>query len=141
MTREQAIQIATNFYQQREGEAPQGMIVKRMEPAGGHITILTDGYDVEKDINFNYEIEIDPISDSVTMKRILAEYKASDFTTQPCKLSSLKQGDLFRNEIDCVVYEFHKPMEYCGDIFYGICREGKSDLNLVRDRMVYPCGK
>ena len=141
MKKEQAIQIATNFFTYREGEAPKGLIVKRMEPAGGRITIWTDGYDEDTDTDFHYEIEIDPTCGSITMKKILSEYRLNDFSAQPCKLSQLKNGDLFRLEGDCVIYEFWKWSGLHGQAQFIFTRQGKTDTMYSADRVVYPCGK
>ncbi len=140
MTKEQALRIAANFYTHQEGEAPKGMMIKRMEPADGRITIWTDGYDEEIDEPFKYEIEIDPVGGGITMKKILREYRASDFL-QTKKLSELKNGDLFRLEGDCVIYEFWRWSGFHGQQQFIFTRQGKTDTIYLTNRVVYPLGK
>lgn len=141
MKKEQAIQIATNFYTHREGVEPREIKVKRMEPANGHVTIWITGEEDEIGEDTIYEVEIDPMGDSVTMKRVLSEYKASDFIQQPKKLSELKNGDLFRLEHDCVIYEFWKWSGLHGQSQFIFTRQGKTDTIYSADRVVYPIGK
>nr|DAS16093.1 MAG TPA: hypothetical protein [Caudoviricetes sp.] len=136
MTREQAIQIATNFFAFREGGQPYDMTVKGMH--GDKFILHASSLVTDERV---YEIAIDPLYDEIVMKEVVAQYRMSEFVVQPCKLSTLKTGDTFRNEGDCVIYEYYKPVEAYGDVWIGICRKGKSDLNLVKDRIVYPCGK
>lgn len=136
MTREQAIRIATNFYTYREGGAPYDLTVKRME--GNRFTMRASSLVTDERV---YEIVVDPTYDEITMTEIVAEYKASDFTQQPKMLSELKPGDLFRNEGDCVVYEFWKPTTMFGQPCFLISRKGKDTTDCITDRLVYPCGK
>lgn len=142
MTREQAIQIAQNFYTFRYGMQPEELTLQKMESANGRCVIRTTAYNSEEGENSVYEIEIDPISNSVTMKQVVAEFDASDFIQQPKNLSAMEVGDLFRMESDCVVWRYCGTEQRFGDLVYGVSRKNACEINLLsHDKLVYPCGK
>ena len=105
MKRTDALRIATNFYTFRMGTKPESMAIARMDPADGRITMRTTTHD-ENEEDVTYEIVLDPTTDALTMRRVLDEYRVSDFAQGSKPLSTLKEGDLFRLEGDCVIYRF-----------------------------------
>ena len=137
MKKEQAIQIATNFFTYRQGGAPYDMTLKRVE--GNKFTFRVSSLSDHETI---YEIILDPLYDQIEMKEIIAEYQISDFTAQPTKLSQLKKGDLFRNECDCMVWMYYGYEMNYGQMRHGITRETGGEIFWQsNDATVYPCGK
>ena len=136
MKKEQALQIAHNFFTYREGGAPYDMILKKVD--GDRFIIRASSLTTDEVV---YEIEIDPASDEIVMKEIVAKYKVSEFTQQPRMLSGLKSGDCFRKQDDWTVYEFWKPTTVFGETCFLIAREGGSDADCISDVLVYPIGK
>ena len=135
MKREKALEIATRFYTFRMGVEPENLTVKSMEPAGGRIIVRAELNDEV------YEVEIDPTSDRITMKEGIAEYALGDFSKKTKLLSELQEGDLFRMEGDCVVWEFYGQGNRHGGAVYGITRnDDRNTIDwLTRDPRVYPC--
>lgn len=115
MKREKALQIATNFYTFRMGSEPVSMTVKYEDPKDGRVVLVAADHDIEEDEEVLYEIEINPVTDSITMKKILCEFSAKHFMQGTKRISELCQGDQFRLSGDCLVYEF------CGSEFRFGC--------------------
>lgn len=141
MKRTEALRIATNFYTFRMGTKPGSMVIARMEPADGRITICTTTYDENEDDEVAYEIELNPMFDTLTMRRVLDEYRVSDFTQDTKRLSELNEGDQFRLEGDCVVYRFLRAETLYNKLFYCFTRTGEQHVYRRRDIVVYPCGR
>lgn len=74
MKRETALQIATKFYTKKNGVQPESLQVKSMEPANGKIMLRANGYD-----DRIFEIEIDPISETIVMKQIICADDLADY--------------------------------------------------------------
>lgn len=137
MKKEQALQIATNFYTFRQGNAPQSITLKRVE--GDRFTFRANSLADDEVI---YEIILDPLYDEIVMKEIIAEYKVSDFMQQPKKLSELQEGNLFRNEGDCVIWKYCGLQNRYGKPQYGISRANGGQIYYQsNDTTVYPCKK
>nr|DAE07083.1 MAG TPA: hypothetical protein [Siphoviridae sp. ctcUB23] len=140
MKREKALQIATNFYTFRMGSEPVSMTVKYEDPKDGRVVLVAADHDIEEDEEVLYEIEINPMADSITMKKILCEFSASHFMQGTKQISELRQGDQFRLSGDCLVYEF------CGSEFrFGCTRymvrptTGRGTQWISADVEVWPC--
>ena len=139
MKREKALQIATNFYTFRMGSEPVSMTVKYEDPKDGRVVLVAADHDIEEDEEVLYEIEINPMADSITMKN-LCEFSASHFMQGTKQISELRQGDQFRLSGDCLVYEF------CGSEFrFGCTRymvrptTGRGTQWISADVEVWPC--
>lgn len=138
MKRTDALRIATNFYTFRMGTKPESMAIARMDPADGRITMRTTTHD-ENEEDVTYEIVLDPMTDALTMRRVLDEYRVSDFAQGSKPLSTLKEGDLFRLEGDCVIYRFLRSEMLYNRLFYCFARRGEQHICRRRDITVYPC--
>lgn len=92
MKREKALQIATNFYTFRMGSEPVSMTVKYEDPKDGRVVLVAADHDIEEDEEVLYEIEINPATDSITMKKILCEFSAKHFMQGTKRISELCQG-------------------------------------------------
>ena len=141
MKRMEALRIATNFYTFRMGAKPNSMAIARMESAEGRITMHATTYDENEDDEVTYEIELDPTTDALTLRRVLDEYRVSDFAQDAKQLSELKEGDLFRLESDCVVYRFLRAGTLYNKSFYCFTRQGEEHIYRRRNITVYPCSR
>ncbi len=77
MKREQALRIARTLVAQTSDIEIVDIKIKSMEPAGGRITVAVDAVS-EEDGNDRYEVEIDPMANSVSLKRIKGSYPLDD---------------------------------------------------------------
>lgn len=139
MKRETALQIATRFYTFIQGTKPENLMVKSMEPANGKIVLRTTVFDEDEDDNVTYEIDVDPTTDAVTMKKVIVEFKASDFAQDTKRLSELKEGDLFHMEGNCTVYRFYRAEVRYGEMTYSFSRKDGRDIYWNSDTIIYPC--
>lgn len=138
MKREAALQIATNYYTQKKSVQPDGLKVKRMEPANGKIVLQADGHDQENG-DVVYEIEIDPISETIVMKQIVCADDLGDFTKAPKRLSQLIKGTLFRMKGDSTVWCYRGITKRDGAFIYGYTLKDDTRMNWHTDMVVYPC--
>lgn len=136
MKKEQAIRIARNLLAQTSNIEIDDIKVKRMEPAGGMITVTftAENEDGEKD---HFEVEIDPTTNALALKKVEKTYALDEYLNEPTTLSKLRSGQLFRLKFDCVVYEYHQTSE--GARMFTFTRKGERQIeSLFYDREVFP---
>lgn len=141
MKMEQALRIARNVVAQRTDVEIAGIEVKRMEPAGGRITVAIDAVN-EKGGNDRYEVEIDPATNAVTLKKVEGSYSLDEYLNEPTTLSKLRPGQLFKLKCDCVEYEYYRTAQDRDNrTIYQFTRKGNRDiLQMTRDAAVFPIG-
>ena len=137
MTRKQAAEIARRYYTFNTGEMPNEVRISiyNMDDGIAKCTIPATyrGDDVI------YEVELNTITNTITMKRIENESPLADFMRSETRLSSLQQGDKFRLEGDCVVYAYFGKGDRFGNTMYGFRRADNGELFWhSNDVNVYP---
>lgn len=139
MKKEQAIRIARNLLAQTSYIEVADMKVKRMEPAEGRITV-TFTVENEDGENDHFEVEIDPTTNALALKKVEGTYSLNEYLNEPTTLSKLRPGQLFRLKIDCVVYEYyHTTQTSEGARMFTFTRKGQHQIeSLVYDREVFP---
>lgn len=141
MKREQALRIARNLIVQSTDLAIARIEVERMEPAGGRMTVAVDAVNEEGE-NERYEVEIDPTSNAVALKKIAGSYSLDEYLNEPTTLSKLRPGQLFKMKYDCVVYEYYRTCQTPDNkIVFTFSRRGQRDISTsVNDIEVFPIG-
>lgn len=109
MKREQALRIARTLVAQTSDIEIVDIKIKSMEPAGGRITVAVDAVS-EEDGNDRYEVEIDPMANSVSLKEMKGSYSLDEYLNEPMRMSELNPGQLFKLKYDCVVYEYYRTV-------------------------------
>ena len=77
-----------------------------------------------------YEVELNTIANTITMRRIENESPLADFLRTETRLSTLNKGDKFRLEGDCVVYAYYGACERYSNTKYGFIRVDNNQLCL-----------
>lgn len=141
MKKEQAIRIARNLLAQTSYIEIADMKVKRMEPAGGMITV-TFTAENEDGENDHFEVEIDPTTNALALKKVEKTYSLDEYLNESTTLSKLRPGQLFRLKFDCVVYEYYRTAPASnGDKIFFFTRQGQREImHLFSDKEVYPIG-
>ena len=137
MTRKQVAEIARRYYTFNTGEMPNEVRISiyNMDDGIAKCTIPAT-YRGDEVI---YEVELNTITNTITMKRIENESPLADFMRSETRLSSLQQGDKFRLEGDCVVYTYFGYGERFGNKMYGFRRADNGELFWhSNDVNVYP---
>ena len=137
MTRKQAAEIARRYYTFNTGEMPNEVHIStyNMEDGIAKCTIPA----THRGDEVIYEVELNTIANTITMKRIENESPLADFLRTETRLSTLNKGDKFRLEGDCVVYSYFGKGERFGNIKYGFLRVDNNQLCWLSDDVnVYP---
>ena len=137
MTRKEAAEIARRYYTFNTGEMPNEVHIStyNMEDGFAKCTIPA----TYRGDEVTYEIELNTIANTITMKRIENESPLADFMRSETRLSELKQGDKFRLEGDCVVYAYFGKGERFGQTKYAFTRVDNNQLCWSsNDANVYP---
>lgn len=137
MTRKQAAEIARRYYTFNTGEMPNEVHISiyNMEDGIAKCTIPA----THRGDEVIYEVELNTIANTITMKRIENESPLADFLRTETRLSTLNKGDKFRLEGDCVVYAYYGACERYGSLMYGFSRVDNNELFwLSNDANVYP---
>ena len=137
MTRKQAAEIARRYYTFNTGEMPNEVRISiyNMEDGIAKCTIPA----THRGDEVIYEVELNTIANTITMKRIENESPLADFLRPETRLSTLNKGDMFRLEGDCVVYAYYGAYERYGSLMYGFSRVDNNELFwLSNDANVYP---
>ena len=138
---EQALRIARTLVAQTSDIEIVDIKIKSMEPAGGRITVAVDAVS-EEDENDCYEVEIDPTANSVSLKEIKGSYSLDEYLNEPMRMSELNPGQLFKLKYDCVVYEFYRSIQDCGNrtIYQFMRKENRNISQSAHDIEVFPIG-
>ena len=137
MTRKQAAEIARRYYTFNTGEMPNEVRIStdNMEDGIAKFTIPA----IHRGDEVIYEVELNTIANTIVMKRIENESPLADFLRTETRLSTLKTGDKFRLEGDCVVYAYYGACKRYGSLMYGFSRVDNNELFwLSNDVNVYP---
>lgn len=139
MKREQALRIAKVLVAQTSDIEITNIGVKSMEPAGGRITVAIEAVGKEEESD-RYEVEIEPITNAATLKKIKGTYSLGDYLNEPTFLSQLTSGQLFKLKYDCVVYEYYRTVQdRSGRTVFTFSRQGHHNLStLTHDVEVFP---
>ena len=137
MTRKETAEIARRYYTFNTGEMPNEVRISiyNMEDGIAKCTIpaIYQGDEV------SYEVELNTIANTITMKRIVNASPLADFMRSETRLSALQQGDKFRLEGDCVVYAYFGKGERFGQTKYAFTRVDNNQLCWSsNDANVYP---
>lgn len=141
MRREQALRIARTLVAQTSYIEIVDIKIKSMEPAGGRITVAVDAVS-EEDGNDRYEVEIDPMANSVSLKEMKGSYSLDEYLNEPMRMSELNPGQLFKLKYDCVVYEYYRTVrDRENRAIYRFTRKGSCNIaQSVQDIEVFPIG-
>lgn len=141
MKREQVLRIARTLVAQTSDIEIVDIKIKSMEPADGRITVAVDAVS-EEDENDRYEVEIDPTANSVSLKEIKGSYSLDEYLNEPMRMSELNPGQLFKLKYDCVVYEFYRSIQDCGNrtIYQFMRKENRNISQSAHDIEVFPIG-
>ena len=137
MTRKQAAEIARRYYTFNTGEMPNEVRISiyNMEDGIAKCTIPA----THRGDEVIYEVELNTIANTITMRRIENESPLADFLRTETRLSTLKTGDKFRLEGDCVVYSYFGKGERFGITKYAFTRVDNNELCWSsNDANVYP---
>lgn len=140
MKKEQALRIARTLVAQTSDIEIVDIKVN-MESAGGRITVAVDAVN-EEDENDRYEVEIDPMANSVSLKKVKGSYSLDEYLNEPMRMSELRSGQLFKLKYDCVVYEYYRTVrDRENRTIYQFTRKGNRNiLQSVHDAEVFPIG-
>ena len=137
MTRKQAAEIARRYYTFNTGEMPNEIRISiyNMEDGIAKCTIPA----THRGDEVIYEVELNTIANTITMRRIENESPLADFLRTETRLSTLKTGDKFRLEGDCMVYSYFGEGERFGQTKYAFTRVDNNQLCWSsNDANVYP---
>lgn len=141
MKREQALRISRTLVAQTSDIEIVDIKIKSMEPADGRITVAVDAVS-EEDGNDRYEVEIDPMANSVSLKEMKGSYSLDEYLNEPMRMSELNPGQLFKLKYDCVVYEYYRTVrDRENRAIYRFTRKGSCNIaQSVQDIEVFPIG-
>lgn len=139
MTREQAKQTALNFMRQQDDYQFSKVVVKSMEPAGGRIRVWLTTTDHQTYDPLTIEVEIDPMEDAISWKKICHVGKLSEHLKPATPLQKLLLGQRFRLQYDTVVYERGERVDDSTGVYYVIRRADSTRYtSRVRAQDVFP---
>ena len=141
MKREQVLRIARTLVAQTSDIEIFDIEVKSMEPAGGKMTVAIDAVNEEGE-NDRYEVEIDSTTNAVSLKKVIGLYSLDEYLNEPMRMSELNPGQLFKLKYDCVVYEFYRSIQDCGNrtIYQFMRKENRNISQSAHDIEVFPIG-
>lgn len=140
MKKSKAVAIATNFHTHQMGKAPESVTIKSMGHYDGRIVLESVTLD-ESGQEETFEIEVDEIRKTATLRKIIERCDMRDFEQSPVSISQLNIGDTFRLAEIPTVYRLSKKEVRDDRLKYGITRDDYDGIHWASDLMVYPCAK
>ena len=137
MTRKEVTEIARRYYTFNTGEMPEQVRISLYDMENGIAKCTIPA--MHRGDEVIYEVELNTIARTITMRRIENESPLADFMHNEIRLSTLKLGDKFRLEGDCLVYAYCGVSKRYGCQMYGFSRVDNNELFWLKDDVkVYP---